>query len=92
MDSISFKEPSRTSMLKNSNPTLFGELFDGRKSRHCFQSDDGKFLYHIGIIDYLQDFNIEKYGENKFKSIISDGDMISAVPPIKYCKRFFNFM
>jgi len=55
-------------------------------------SEDGKFLYHIGIIDYLQDFNIEKQGENFYKSIVSDGNMISAVPPKHYCERFFTFM
>lgn len=55
-------------------------------------SSDGKFIYHVGIIDYLQNFDITKYGENKFKSLISDGEMISAVPPEKYKKRFFHFM
>ena len=55
-------------------------------------SEDGMFIYHVGIIDYLQDFNIEKWGENKYKSLISDGNLISAVPPRPYCKRYFAFM
>jgi hypothetical protein len=44
-------------------------------------SEDGMYLYHMGIIDYLQDFNLSKYGENKLKSIYKDGDEISSVPP-----------
>jgi len=55
-------------------------------------SEDGKYIYHLGIIDYLQDFNFDKWAENKFKSLISDGTMISAVPPKNYKERYFNFM
>ena len=55
-------------------------------------SEDGKFIYHIGIIDYLQDYNMEKMGETQFKSMIADGNLISSVPPKQYCTRFFNFM
>jgi len=72
--------------------SLYEELLDCRKTRHLFMSEDGKFIYHLGIIDYLQDWNFDKWGENKFKSLISDGDLISAVPPQKYSHRFFNFM
>jgi hypothetical protein len=61
-------------------------------NRHTFMSEDGMYLYHMGIIDYLQDFNLQKYGENKLKSIYSDGEMISAVPPDRYSMRFINFM
>ena len=55
-------------------------------------SDDGMYLYHLGIIDYLQDFNLSKQGENKFKGLISDPTMISAVHPKPYAERFFKFM
>jgi hypothetical protein len=27
-------------------------------------SAEGKYIYHLGIIDYLQDYNIEKKLEN----------------------------
>ena len=50
------------------------------------------YLYHMGVIDYLQDFNLNKKLENKFKSQIKDGDYISAVPPPWYAKRFIEFM
>lgn len=85
-------ESIQTVTLEKSNPEYWKQLFNGRASRHCYMSEDGKFLYHLGIIDYLQDFNIDKWGENKFKSLIWDGEMISSVPPHKYANRFFNFM
>ena len=55
-------------------------------------SEDGKYIYHLGLIDYLQDFNFDKFVENKYKSFIDDGNLISAVPPDAYSYRFFNFM
>jgi len=55
-------------------------------------SEDGKFIYHLGIIDYLQDFNFDKWGENKLKGIIADKDLISSVPPKQYLNRYFKFM
>jgi hypothetical protein len=55
-------------------------------------SEDCKYIYHLGIIDYLQDFNMDKFLENKFKSMRDDGNLISAVPPEPYSHRFFNFM
>jgi len=55
-------------------------------------SDDGMYLYHIGIIDYLQDFNLNKKGENAFKGMIDDATQISAVHPKAYAERFFKFM
>ena len=78
--------------LKANARELYDKYFDGRQSRHCYMSGDGKFIYHLGIIDYLQDFNVDKWAENKFKSIISDGEMISAVPPRNYCLRYYKFM
>ena len=55
-------------------------------------SDDGMYLYHLGIIDYLQDFNLNKKGENAFKGLIDDATQISAVHPKAYAERFFKFM
>ena len=39
--------------------------FEG--SRHKFLSSCGRYIYHIGIIDYLQDFNVDKKLENLLK-------------------------
>lgn len=85
-------EPSKNSDLKSRNPKLYEKLLAGREGRHCFMSRDGRFIYHLGIIDYLQDFNFDKWGENKLKSLYYDGDLISAIPPVQYCLRFFKFM
>ena len=63
-----------------------------KESRYVFMSEDGMYLYHMGIIDYLQDYNLSKAGENKFKSAYKDGDLISSVPPPRYALRYINFM
>ena len=65
---------------------------DELRTRNSFISEDGRYIYHIGIIDYLQSYNMNKKGENFLKSRISDGKYISAVEPVWYCERFFEFM
>lgn len=65
------------------------------ENRHQFVSVDGKYIYHIAVIDYLQYFNWSKYGENKLKTkwgYSHNAKLISAVPPQDYCERFYNFM
>ena len=63
------------------------------KTRHTFLSKSGKFIYHLAIIDYLQDFNTEKRLENMLKTVINkEGAQISAIHPNPYCKRFVKFM
>mmetsp|Transcript_64256 Transcript_64256/g.88880 ORF Transcript_64256/g.88880 Transcript_64256/m.88880 type:complete len:95 (+) Transcript_64256:48-332(+) len=67
--------------------------FEDRKNRHRFLSIDCKHIYHLGIIDYLQDFNVEKKFEYHAKTLINKKDAeISAVPPERYAKRFLSFM
>lgn len=55
-----------------------------------------KWVYHIGVIDYLQDYHFEKQAENFLKEkVLQRGSMdneISAVHPIRYAPRFINFM
>ena len=59
----SFKETYQES-LKTQSPHLYEKLLlglteptsnwpEGRHSRHTFMSEDGMFIYHVGIIDYL---------------------------------------
>ena len=63
------------------------------KTRHTFLSKGGKFIYHLAIIDYLQDFNLEKRLENMIKTVINkEGAQISAIPPNPYHKRYVKFM
>ena len=71
-----------------------------------FKRDDGGFwgmnddctlnneIYYIGIIDILQQYNLSKFTENKYKSYFSKdcSTEISALPPRKYAKRFIEFI
>ena len=64
-----------------------------QKNRHTFLSKSGKYIYHLAIIDYLQDFNMDKRLENALKTVINkEGAQISAIPPNPYCNRFVKFM
>lgn len=61
--------------------------------RIIFKSNDKKYTYVLGIIDFLQYFNLKKFLENKFKNITQkDKQLISAVDPLVYSKRFYDFM
>jgi len=64
------------------------------KTRHKFLSNKEDLIYHISIIDYLQEYNTDKILENQFKSVLNkkDKDMISAVNPSSYQERFAKFM
>jgi hypothetical protein len=77
------------------NRTLSGGSTGGfGKTRHKFISSCGNFIYHLGIIDYLQEFNMDKIAENKFKTFSNwkTGHLISAINAIDYQKRFVDFM
>jgi hypothetical protein len=52
-------------------------------SRHKFISLNGRYIYHIALIDYLQAYNLEKKGENFAKKWIYGRPeaKISAVNP-----------
>lgn len=63
-------------------------------SRHRYISKNGRFIYHIALIDYLQAFDIEKKAENLIKVWVYNRKeyKISAVNPILYKNRFLKFM
>jgi hypothetical protein len=69
---------------------LFG---DRRCCRRIFKSENSKYLYIIGIIDYLQKFNVAKFLENKYKSVFYGDEIryVSAVDPTIYSERMFDF-
>lgn len=50
-----------------------------------------KEFYHIGIIDYMQAWNISKQSENWFKSLIGKKE-ISSQEPNFYQRRFMQFV
>ena len=60
--------------------------------KHCFIS--GPKLYHIAIIDYLQEWTVEKRLERLTKTLIlkADGAALSAIEPGEYARRFKDFM
>ena len=63
-------------------------------NRHKYISENGRFIYHIAIIDYLQEYNLEKKAENfiKVNFYQRDENKISATNPVLYMKRFYAFM
>ena len=60
-------------------------------SKHEFIGD--KYIYHIAIIDYLQEWNNSKKGERAIKTIFkgADGSKLSAIEPKEYMTRFIKF-
>ena len=60
--------------------------------RHCFLK--GKRVYHIAIIDYLQEWNLSKKLERFSKTILlgKDGPTLSAIEPDAYAARFRSFV
>ena len=69
-------------------------LGDSKYFGHVFKSKNMKYIYIVGIIDYLQEYNIRKIIENKYKKFIYGDDIInvSSVEPNFYAERFYNFM
>ena len=65
-----------------------------QKTRHRFISQCGQYIYHMGIIDYLQAYDGMKRAENFVKVWFKqkDGNLISACHPNLYAKRFYRFM
>ena len=69
-------------------------LEDPKYKGHVYKSENGDYIYIIGIIDYLQKYNLKKKVEHCLKAIIygKDKNMISAVEPTFYGIRFNEFM
>jgi len=64
------------------------------KQRHRFHSACGRYIYHIGIIDYLTEWGLPKKIEAFYKVTIMSNkeELISAVNPDLYARRFIEFM
>ena len=82
---LMFVEKLKTKRPMYSSPNL---------SRNEFMSYDSRMIYHIGIIDFLTTWNINKKMENFFKTkiLLREEHLISCIEPISYQKRFLQFM
>ena len=51
-------------------------------------------VFHISIIDYLQEWNLSKKSERLAKTVLmnKDGDKLSAIDPDRYAARFKQFI
>lgn len=49
-------------------------------------------LLYMGIIDYLQDYNLRKHLEHAFKKAVHLGEEVSVANPDQYASRFLEFM
>jgi len=68
------------------------EKYKGNKN--IFVSPMG-YIYNIGIIDYLQEFNFMKKLENRFKGFsLGENEIrqISAIDPEPYAVRYMSFI
>ena len=72
---------------------VFEMFADERYKYKIFKSNKLKYIYILGIIDYLQSYNARKFLENKYKYIFHGKNIknISAVEPEFYAKRMYNF-
>jgi 1-phosphatidylinositol-4-phosphate 5-kinase len=72
----------------------FGGATPPGNFRNWFRSEDGKQIYYLGIIDYLQNWNQAKKTEQWFKTrlLCQSKEYLSAVEPRIYQKRWYDFM
>lgn len=70
--------------------SVFGEP---RCKSRIFKSQKQKYIYCIGLIDYLQEFNMSKFLENKYKGLLYGEEIknVSAVDPVMYANRMVDF-
>mmetsp|Transcript_31619 Transcript_31619/g.36095 ORF Transcript_31619/g.36095 Transcript_31619/m.36095 type:complete len:159 (+) Transcript_31619:1964-2440(+) len=78
---------------RNKTVTLQNPFKDFEGKRHMFLSSNMMYIYHVAIIDYLQNYNLDKKMEHLVKTILRGRKSeISAVPPERYSKRYIEFM
>ena len=61
-------------------------------TRNTICSETHPEAYHLGIIDFLQEWNLNKKMERAWKSLKGDPNQISAMEPIGYQQRFNIFL
>jgi hypothetical protein len=71
---------------------IFVDQFgDPRFARKIVKSNNKKYIYIFGLIDYLQKFNVAKFLENKSILYGNEIKYVSAVDPIIHSERMLNF-
>lgn len=81
------------SSLAEEDPRMIELRRRFKATPYKYLSHGGRFIYHIAVIDYLQDFDINKKLENAIKTVINKPNAkISAVEPETYYRRFIDFM
>ena len=70
------------------------ESHDGLKGFMQIESLDRHYIFRLGIIDFLTEYNKMKYIENRTKSKLYNVDSaaVSAIDERSYQKRFMEFM
>lgn len=68
---------------------IFSE--QSRMIRRIFPSSNGKYIYVLGLIDYLQKYNLKKAIEHRLKKLVHD-DRASAVDSKLYAYRLNKFV
>mmetsp|Transcript_26929 Transcript_26929/g.50305 ORF Transcript_26929/g.50305 Transcript_26929/m.50305 type:complete len:767 (+) Transcript_26929:20-2320(+) len=94
--------PGRSVMHVNSRTMTFGPgstrhhpwtgRYDGGINSRLSDGTRGDYIYYIGVIDILQQYNAAKRFETVFKGITHEKSDISSVDSVSYAKRFVKFM
>jgi hypothetical protein len=93
---FTFRHPGASHTSANSPFTLKQResAFSVDGKRNSRYSVDFKEVYHLGVIDFLQEWDLNKKTEAKLKQVFLgyNSELISAVPPAPYQRRFYNFV
>ena len=95
MDLNNAARPSNYSAATHKPSQLINKfLLENEGNQHRYISSDGRYIYNLAIIDYLQAYDFEKQGEHHIKVwlYMRDGTQISACHPNPYARRFLHFM
>jgi hypothetical protein len=87
------KQDAKVGYMLDISAVVAGRV-EGIKLGHTIPSQDGKFIYHVSIIDYLQRYNLKKKFERCLKITFYGAapEELSAINVSKYRSRFLSFM
>ena len=86
--------PNEEKMTKDELEAFNYSTENLRYKYRVFTTSNGKYMYCVGIIDYLQQFNLSKFLENKYKTLMYGRQIknVSAVDPVIYADRMVNYL